>query len=143
MLQMESFIRAPSALRHASSRQTLFPSLSSPLSRPSNRVIIPLQKYNTQSQTPKRPTKIQLNDRPYPEYAERRCLLQDRVVGIHVRNLDEVAACCHAHGEEEDFYEGWWEGGREDWWGWEGVEDVEEDDDDYGVLVAGWRNWRT
>lgn len=94
-LNAACFMQAPSMLRsrHHDGSPMPIPSLS--LSRPCNTIIIPFQKHNTQPQTPQRPTQIQLNDRPYPKHAQWRSLLQDRVIGIHIRDLDEVAACCH------------------------------------------------
>ncbi len=92
----------------------------------SNSIPIHLQKRHRNSQTPQRPTQIQLNNTPDPKHTQRRGLFQNVVVAVHICNVDELAAGENTSGEEYACYYQRWEGRDELGWLVEGVQGVEE-----------------
>jgi hypothetical protein len=70
-----------------------------------DRITLFPQIYPRNSQTQRRPGKIQLNDGPEPQDAQGRGLLHDVQVAELVADVDEIRAAHAAHDEEDGLAE--------------------------------------
>ena len=84
------------------------------LSSAFNVVVSLPDKQASNSQAESCPRQIELDDRPDPDAAKGRGLLQDREVAILVRDMDQEAACGDAGREEYELSQGILEAGRDE-----------------------------